>query len=276
MKEVLSLRGRLSAGLSLLALMLFCLPAAATPPNPDLKLAITDSPDPASVGELVTYRATITNSGTATATSVSFVSTLSSNLTFCSATVSLGTFTQSANVVTCNLGTLAVGAGATIIIKATPGSYGNATNSGVVTETETDQNPADNSAKSATLIVPLTFYAGPNLNVPRCFHTATLLPNGKVLIAGGAGAGPDTFNFLASAELYDPATRTFTLTGNLNVARNGHTATLLNDGTVLITGGNTVDSTHSAEIYNPATGLFTVVSNMIYGHQMHTATLLVD
>ena len=67
----------------------------------------------------------------------------------------------------------------------------------------------------------------------RDFHTATLLPNGKVLVAGGAnGSG-----FLASAELYDPATGTWSATGSLNTARYQHTATLLADGKVLVVGG---------------------------------------
>ena len=76
-------------------------------------------------------------------------------------------------------------------------------------------------------------------------HTATLLPGGLVLVAGG------DWNYsraLASAELYDPATGTFTQTGGLNASRDGHTATLLPDGRVLIAGG-TSDAT--AELYLP-------------------------
>ena len=69
----------------------------------------------------------------------------------------------------------------------------------------------------------------------REYHTATLLPNGKVLVAGGWNF--NTLNTLASAELYDPATGTWTTTGSLANARYFHTATLLPNGKVLVAGG---------------------------------------
>ncbi len=70
------------------------------------------------------------------------------------------------------------------------------------------------------------------LNTARSSHTATLLPNGKVLIVGGYSSGQT-----ASAELYDSATGTWTPTGTLAAARNSHTATLLPSGKVLVAGG---------------------------------------
>jgi uncharacterized repeat protein (TIGR01451 family) len=243
-------------------------------PKPDLRLAITDAPDPVSVGELLTYNATITNSGSAAATSVSLVSILSSNTTFFSAALSQGTFTQSAGTVTCSLGTLAPGATASFRLLATPGAFGSVTNSTTVTEAETDLNPTDNSASPTTLVVPPTFYPGPNLNVGRSHHTATTLPNGKILIAGGGG-WPGA---LASAELFDPATKTFSPTGNMTTNRTDHAATLLPDGTVLITGGlgTSPGLLQSAEIYNPTNGTFTAVSNTVWRHAQHTSTLLGD
>jgi len=72
-----------------------------------------------------------------------------------------------------------------------------------------------------------------SLATARFNHTATLLPNGKVLVAGGY----DGDFQLASAELYDPATGSWTATGSLESARNGHTATLLPNGKVLVAGG---------------------------------------
>src|SRR5205814_1612831 len=72
------------------------------------------------------------------------------------------------------------------------------------------------------------------LAVPRTAHTATVLSNGKVLIAGGRDVNGD---LLAAAELFDPATQTSTATSSLATARTGHTATLLADGRVLVAGG---------------------------------------
>ena len=72
-----------------------------------------------------------------------------------------------------------------------------------------------------------------SLATARDIHTATLLPNGKVLVAGGT----NDFGTLASAELYDPASGTWTATGSLITARASHTATLLPNGKVLVAGG---------------------------------------
>ena len=137
-----------------------------------------------------------------------------------------------------------------------------------------------------------TFAYTGNLNTPRAGFTATLLDNGMVLVAGGADtqlnifspvgpfSGCPTFSttILSSAELYNPATGTFSATGSQNIARDGQTATLLNNGMVLITGGS--GSTRgnselsSSELYNPATGTFTVTGNLNTARYGHTATLL--
>ena len=79
-------------------------------------------------------------------------------------------------------------------------------------------------------------YTG-SLNTARFHHTATLLPDGRVLVVGGE-SGHDP---LASAELYDPATGTWSDTGSLRTARDSHTATLLPNGMVLVAGGRETD-----------------------------------
>jgi tetratricopeptide (TPR) repeat protein len=108
-------------------------------------------------------------------------------------------------------------------------------------------------------------------------HTATLLPNGKVLVAGGYYS-PDngiTSIYLSSAELYDPVAGSWTTTGYLNAPREYQTATLLPNGQVLVVGGlNSGGSLASAEIYNPATGVWTSTGSLNSARYVHTATLL--
>jgi len=103
-------------------------------------------------------------------------------------------------------------------------------------------------------------------------HTATLLPDGKVLLAGGES---EDFGRFSIAELYDPSTDTFTAIANMTTPRAGHTATLLPNGTVLLAGGQPPLST-SAEIYNPATGTFSPTGNMTTPRFRQAATLLED
>lgn len=113
-----------------------------------------------------------------------------------------------------------------------------------------------------------TFSATGSVNTARLFHTATLLSNGMVLIAGGCCS-------LASAELYDPTTGTFSPTGNLNTAREFATATLLTDGQVLIVGGNSnTNDLASAELYDPTSGAFTYAGSLSSPERYHAATLL--
>jgi hypothetical protein len=115
----------------------------------------------------------------------------------------------------------------------------------------------------------------------RAFHTATLLNDGTVLIAGGIT--DFTGDATSSAEIFNPATGAFTATtGTMTTPRAGHTATLLANGTVLITGGassnaGTFTSLNTAEIYDPTTELFSPTTGPMTAFRwQHTATLLGD
>jgi len=113
--------------------------------------------------------------------------------------------------------------------------------------------------------------------IARELHTATLLMNGKVLIAGGTrfSGYPTWLPATPIAELYDPASRSFAITGPMQAARTEHTATLLADGRVLIAGGSTsVDPLASTEIYDPAAGTFVASASMSSPRSNHTATML--
>lgn len=132
-----------------------------------------------------------------------------------------------------------------------------------------------------------------DMNEKRTHHTATLLQDGRVLIAGGFPSGIKGCK-LASAEIYDPKTNTFTKTGDMNLGRDNHAAILLKNGKVLIVGGHVtlkpsrlsnVDSFNNplvrkyeyyGELYNPKTGKFTLTGKSKGWYTHPILTLLPD
>jgi hypothetical protein len=113
-----------------------------------------------------------------------------------------------------------------------------------------------------------TFSETGHMTQRRLAHTATLLPTGEVLIAGGGNSR----GYLATAEIYDPVAGTFTATGNIRTRRFEHTATALLNGRVLLAGGYTA----TAEVYDRVTGTFTAVGDMRAARAFHAATRLPD
>jgi hypothetical protein len=118
-----------------------------------------------------------------------------------------------------------------------------------------------------------TFAFTGSMHTARAFHTATLLKNGQVLVAGGAGASGAV---LSNAELYDPATGKWTVTGSMSTPRYDHTATLLRDGKVLVAGGFNSVFLDSAELYNPSTGKWSTTGSMTVARELQGAALLED
>lgn len=113
-----------------------------------------------------------------------------------------------------------------------------------------------------------------NMSQARDLHTATLLPDGRVLVTGGEASG----DAQSSVELYDPVKGAWLQTGFLNQARDAHTAILLHNGQVLVAGGDGKGggALASAELYDPATGKWSETGSMVQAREHHTATLLPD
>ncbi len=113
------------------------------------------------------------------------------------------------------------------------------------------------------------------MRVGRVDHTATLLPSGKVLVAGGSSAKSDGVSLL-SAEMYDPETGVWAAADSMSEGRYFHTATLLNDGRVLVAGGQEAEyQFHSGvELYDAVTGNWTAGAAMNVSRGLHRATLL--
>jgi N-acetylneuraminic acid mutarotase len=119
---------------------------------------------------------------------------------------------------------------------------------------------------------------GATLITGRAQHTATLLPTGKVLVAGGVDAhGVAT----ATAELFDPIANRWSVAAPMSTGRTEHTATVLNDGRVLVVGGfhekdPLGETLNNAEIYDPQHNRWTPAASMTFRRARHTATLLPD
>ncbi|AGP34411.1 Kelch repeat-containing protein [Sorangium cellulosum] len=140
----------------------------------------------------------------------------------------------------------------------------------------------DSALSSAELYDPATgaWTAAPSMGSARSMHTATLLSNGKVLVAGGGTNGGHTPVPLVAAEIYDPAANVWTAVPPMEVPRLGHTATPLPDGRVLVAGGSSTgrppEELASCAIYDPALNAWSAGGSMHRARSFYAATLLQD
>jgi hypothetical protein len=211
-------------------------------------VTLASSPNPSAYGSPVTFTATVIPA-TATGTVI-----------FTDGTTSLGTATLSGGVATYSTSTLTAGS------HSITASY--------------DGDANDNS--STSLVLTQTVTLATQLNTGRYQHSATLLNNGTILVAGGVSCpAGSSCTYLNSGELYNPASGTSTNTGSLATPRSAP-AVLLPNGSVLLAGGASCDSSgscsslNSAEVYNPASGTFASAGNMNVARDGHTMTLLSD
>jgi len=133
---------------------------------------------------------------------------------------------------------------------------------------------ANTNLADAEIYDPATGAFSPTgrMSVGRQQHMAALLPDGRVLVAGGFSTAG-----LVGAEVFDPGTNTFSTTGDMQEARYSATATALSNGKILIAGGlNGQTFRSSAEVYDPASGTFSFTGSMVEGRNRHTASLLND
>ncbi len=240
----------------------------------DVSLTSTETPNPVLVGGNLTYTYLITNKGPDVATGIVVSNALPSPVIPGAITITNGTYTVTNNLVLFYPADLPAGGSFTLQVTCTPVNLWMLTNRVTVTAAEADPDTSD-FWRGTSWVRVVDVGIGASLKVGRVNHAGVLLNDGRVLLTGGEAT--PLYQRTRTAEVYDPKTETFTLTGEMHVPRSEHTSTLLPDGSVLIAGGRDDGGTlASLEIYDPVSGTFEVRPSLSLRRLGHTATLLPD
>ncbi|CAF3471975.1 unnamed protein product, partial [Rotaria socialis] len=134
------------------------------------------------------------------------------------------------------------------------------------------QLPSINESTTVAATTTSSWSLTVNMNSARYSHTASLLSNGSVLVAGGFSSNIIT----DSSELYNPLTQAWTRSGNMSFKRYQHTSSILANGRILVAGGSngSTNAINSAELYDSLTGFWIITGNVSVARRLHTATLL--
>jgi uncharacterized repeat protein (TIGR01451 family) len=263
---VISIPWRVRLGLPILGIVIVSSAAIAQPGNADLSLTFTNSAHAASLGQYFNCSVILYNAGSESATNAVLTNWLPVGVQFISATTSRGTCTESAGVVTCVLGDLPPYRSATLSMEfkaVAPGSY---TNVALTASATPDPISTNNQAAFVTLVTPARFFGVGRMHTAHYLPTVTPFASNRVLVVGAP--------LVRTADVYNVSTRLFELPGPTQSLHSHHTATLLNNGLVLVVGGNYLPWV--PEVFDPATSQFRAVGNTYAPRWFHTATLLPD
>ena len=243
----------------------------------DLSLQVGASPSQVVAGNTVTFTFIILNQGPDVATGVRLTNPLPPTTIFTEAVVTNGSYAVSSNVFEYRLDSLPVSVPVTLQMVLTPINPLLISNRTSVTAEQTDPVTWNNLDQySAAQVVAMA--PGATLVHQRQNHTATLLQDGRILIAGG-DIWWSVSQITDTAEIYDPVAEKFSLAGNMNATRLFHTATLLPDGTLLVVGGAPdyyADPIKSVDLFDPARNIFLPTNQLAFARCKHSATLLPD
>ncbi len=235
-----------------------------------LQLTETHSPSPVVVGGQLHYTYTLHNNGVTPASGTVFTNRLPPSTVFVSATITNGTFGVSNNVFSYRPDAIQPAGEVVFQMAITPVSAQLITNVAYWVGTNGEMDTA------FSLVTVASVLPGPKMKIGRAHHKSTLLRDGRVLVTGGWAFYEEYLRATDAAETYSPSNDVFTLTGSMSVRRQFHTATLLDNGMVLVAGGKDGAATTSMDLFDPTNNVFTATVSLGVPRASHSATRLAN